>query len=96
MLNDKAPLLECNLIYPTADVLQRNYPRLYPNSPILCKECHAEEDNNKEHFALCSNNIFDFLENLITLINSSFTSDLRHRIHNIIVPVHNTQLIIFN
>ena len=43
---------KCNFIYPTADIQQRNYPRLYPSGNIPCIECNTEMNNN-EHVGLC-------------------------------------------
>ncbi|EXX50479.1 hypothetical protein RirG_270410 [Rhizophagus irregularis DAOM 197198w] len=34
-----ARLKKCNFIYPTIDIQQRNYPRLYPLGKIPCIEC---------------------------------------------------------
>lgn len=42
-----------NFIYPTADILQRNYLRLYLTGPILCPNCHTSEDTNA-HIGLCT------------------------------------------
>ncbi|RGB29351.1 hypothetical protein C1646_818568 [Rhizophagus diaphanus] len=39
-------------IYPTVDIIQWNYPLLYPNNPIPCLECTTHVDNN-EHIGIC-------------------------------------------
>ncbi|CAB4410638.1 unnamed protein product [Rhizophagus irregularis] len=63
---------KCNFIYPTADIQQRNYPRLYPSGNIPCINCNIEKDTN-EHVGLCiahKENIIDILtHHEITLIN---------------------------
>lgn len=36
-----------NFLYPTADIQQRNYPRLFPNGTINCIQCDLTPDNNE-------------------------------------------------
>ncbi|PKY60875.1 hypothetical protein RhiirA4_485086 [Rhizophagus irregularis] len=48
---DGARLKKCNFIYPTIDIQQRNYPRLYPLGKIPCIGCKNMKDNN-EHVGL--------------------------------------------
>ncbi|PKC67085.1 hypothetical protein RhiirA1_458847 [Rhizophagus irregularis] len=43
---------KCNFIYPTIDIQQRNYPRLYPLGSIPCIECASARDDNT-HVGLC-------------------------------------------
>ncbi|EXX57708.1 uncharacterized protein OCT59_029798 [Rhizophagus irregularis] len=43
---------KCNFIYPTIDIQQRNYPRLYPIGSISCIECANAHDDNT-HVGLC-------------------------------------------
>ncbi|GES81152.1 ribonuclease H-like domain-containing protein [Rhizophagus clarus] len=38
---------------PTGSIQQRNYPKLYPTSPIFCPSCQIQEDTNC-HFGLCT------------------------------------------
>ncbi|PKK68398.1 hypothetical protein RhiirC2_713410 [Rhizophagus irregularis] len=44
-------LKKLNFIYPTADIQQRNYPKLYPDR-LPCMECTSTVDTN-EHLGLC-------------------------------------------
>ncbi|PKC55943.1 hypothetical protein RhiirA1_474771 [Rhizophagus irregularis] len=43
---------KCNFIYPTIDIQQCNYPRLYPLGSIPCIECANAHDDNM-HVGLC-------------------------------------------
>ncbi|CAB5179822.1 hypothetical protein RhiirA5_409880 [Rhizophagus irregularis] len=43
----------CNFIYPSIDVQQRNYPRLYPLGNIPCIECQNTQDSNA-HIGTCT------------------------------------------
>ncbi|CAB4437487.1 unnamed protein product [Rhizophagus irregularis] len=68
---------KCNFIYPTIDIQQRNYPRLYPLGRIPCVECKETQDSNA-HIGICqehSNDIvFLLLEegnNLLQLIKDN-------------------------
>ncbi|RIA83521.1 hypothetical protein C1645_833707 [Glomus cerebriforme] len=42
-----------NSLLPTCDLLQRNYPHVYPKTPISCPSCNLSTDSN-DHIILCS------------------------------------------
>ncbi|PKK74387.1 hypothetical protein RhiirC2_774852 [Rhizophagus irregularis] len=78
--------------YPTRDILQRNYPLLYPLGRINCTECSLDEDTNS-HIGLCPVHrqaiqtlLSKFKKKLIDLIKtnhtSSFSFDIESRINN--------------
>ncbi|PKY60373.1 hypothetical protein RhiirA4_484002 [Rhizophagus irregularis] len=54
---------KCNFIYPTIDIQQRNYTRLYPIGNIPCKDCNDIQDSNA-HIGICHNHS----NNIITLL----------------------------
>uniref|UniRef100_U9T2V6 Uncharacterized protein n=1 Tax=Rhizophagus irregularis (strain DAOM 181602 / DAOM 197198 / MUCL 43194) TaxID=747089 RepID=U9T2V6_RHIID len=77
--------------YPTGNILQRNYPDLYPLGRIKCTNCNTYEDSNA-HIGLCPKHrtfISSLLEKykikLIELIrnnnDSSFTFDIESSIN---------------
>jgi ribonuclease HI len=80
---------KANFLYPTLDILQRNYPKLYPNNSIPCTLCQTYTDSNL-HIALCSHHHPIFVnilqkhkEKLYTLLESNsttFTFDLKSRL----------------
>ncbi|PKB98920.1 hypothetical protein RhiirA5_430586 [Rhizophagus irregularis] len=41
------------IVYPTVDIQQRNYPRLYPLGHIPCMECQRVQDSNA-HIGTCT------------------------------------------
>uniref|UniRef100_U9SFJ1 Uncharacterized protein n=1 Tax=Rhizophagus irregularis (strain DAOM 181602 / DAOM 197198 / MUCL 43194) TaxID=747089 RepID=U9SFJ1_RHIID len=45
-------LKKSTFTYPTGNILQRNYPNLYPLGRIHCTECSIDEDTNA-HIGLC-------------------------------------------
>ncbi|PKK58683.1 hypothetical protein RhiirC2_795928 [Rhizophagus irregularis] len=49
---------KCNFIYPTIDIQQRNYPRLYPLGSISCIQCSNAHDENA-HVGLCNDHSSD-------------------------------------
>ncbi|GBB89655.1 hypothetical protein RclHR1_16410001 [Rhizophagus clarus] len=64
-------------LLPTADIQQRNYPRLYPAQPILCSECSTQVYNNS-HIGYCLAHLMELNDSLrlaatylILLITSS-------------------------
>ncbi|PKB99820.1 hypothetical protein RhiirA5_429120 [Rhizophagus irregularis] len=78
--------------YPTGNILQRNYPDLYPLGRINCTECSFDEDTNS-HIGLCPAHrsaidtlLSKFKQKLIDLIKaehtSSFSFDIESRINN--------------
>ncbi|PKB95883.1 hypothetical protein RhiirA5_385710, partial [Rhizophagus irregularis] len=77
--------------YPTGNILQRNYPDLYPLGRINCTECSFDEDTNS-HIGLCpvrcaiDTLLSKFKQQLINLIKaehtSSFSFDIECRINN--------------
>ncbi|PKC57933.1 hypothetical protein RhiirA1_471729 [Rhizophagus irregularis] len=54
---------KCNFIYPTIDIQQRNYPRLYPLGIIPCIQCSNARDMNA-HVGLC----IDHSNDVVTLL----------------------------
>ncbi|GET02155.1 RNA-directed DNA polymerase from mobile element jockey-like [Rhizophagus clarus] len=52
-------------LLPTADLQQRNYPRLYPSRPILCSECNSQVYNNS-HIGFCPSHLTDLNHDLQT------------------------------
>ncbi|PKY39276.1 hypothetical protein RhiirA4_452438 [Rhizophagus irregularis] len=65
---------KCNFIYPSIDIQQRNYPRLYPLGSIPCIECQNVQDSNA-HIGTCTEHSDDIKlilnaekEHLFTLI----------------------------
>ncbi|RIA96673.1 hypothetical protein C1645_815096 [Glomus cerebriforme] len=56
---------------PTCDILQRNFPHIYPQSPITCPSCNTELDSN-HHILLCSKYTNDIIS-LLKSHRSSFT-----------------------
>ncbi|CAB4485566.1 unnamed protein product [Rhizophagus irregularis] len=83
-----------NFIYPTADILQRNYPKLYPKGVIKCVECKCKDDT-ATHVCLCNSHIEDInrilsthktkLGALLMAQSNSFTFDLSDRINKSIL-----------
>ncbi|CAB4442112.1 unnamed protein product [Rhizophagus irregularis] len=78
--------------YPTGNILQRNYPSLYPLGQINCTECSTDEDTNS-HIGLClvhrqfiESFLLKFKNKLIDLLKtehtSSFSFDIESRINN--------------
>ncbi|PKB98789.1 hypothetical protein RhiirA5_430804 [Rhizophagus irregularis] len=78
--------------HPTGNILQRNYPDLYPLGRINCTECSFDEDTNS-HIGLCPAHrsaieplLSKFKQKLIDLIKdehtSSFSFDIECRINN--------------
>ncbi|CAB4485285.1 unnamed protein product [Rhizophagus irregularis] len=78
--------------YPTGNILQRNYPNLYPSGQINCTDCMAHEDTNA-HVGLCPahhNAIKSLLKKfkikLIALLlannDSTFTFGIDSRVNN--------------
>ncbi|GBB90580.1 hypothetical protein RclHR1_01760004 [Rhizophagus clarus] len=62
---------------PTADIQQRNYPKLYPAHPILCSECTTQVYDNS-HIGYCPTHLRELnvslrtaADYLISLITSS-------------------------
>ncbi|PKC55382.1 hypothetical protein RhiirA1_475713 [Rhizophagus irregularis] len=47
-----AKIKKSNFNYPTGNILQRNYPGLYPSGHINCTNCNSQEDTNA-HIGLC-------------------------------------------
>jgi hypothetical protein len=80
---------KANFLYPTLDILQRNYPKLYPSHKLPCMSCQTHTDMNL-HIALCSHHhpIFSNilqkhkkkLYNLLENNSTTFTFDLRSRL----------------
>ncbi|GES86389.1 ribonuclease H-like domain-containing protein [Rhizophagus clarus] len=52
-------------LLPTADLQQRNYPRLYPSGPILCTECNSHIYDNS-HIGFCPSHLSEFNQDLQT------------------------------
>ncbi|GET55903.1 hypothetical protein RhiirA5_504372 [Rhizophagus irregularis] len=86
-----------NFIYPTADILQKNYPKLYPTGPIPCVECKLANDSNL-HVGLCLNTTttskqyYKDIKTLITLLTDNatgFTHDIADRVN--ISPLFNVK-----
>ncbi|GET61852.1 hypothetical protein GLOIN_2v1763333 [Rhizophagus irregularis DAOM 181602=DAOM 197198] len=55
---------KCNFIYPTIDIQQRNYPRLYPIGNIPCKDCNDIQNSNA-HIGICHNHSNDIITLLL-------------------------------
>ncbi|GES74523.1 ribonuclease H-like domain-containing protein [Rhizophagus clarus] len=55
-------------LLPTADIQQRNYPRLYPAHPILCSECTVQVYNNS-HIGYCPAHLRELNDSLRTAAN---------------------------
>lgn len=45
-----------NFIYPTLDILQKNYPKLYPTYILFCQECNTNPDTNS-HTGSCTSHV---------------------------------------
>ncbi|PKK73009.1 hypothetical protein RhiirC2_359008 [Rhizophagus irregularis] len=77
--------------YPTGNILQRNYPDLYPKGRINCAECNTHEDSNAliglcpQHRNHISQLLTKYKNKLIELINnhndSSFTFDIQSSVN---------------
>ncbi|UZO01746.1 uncharacterized protein OCT59_020257 [Rhizophagus irregularis] len=85
-------LKKSTFTYPTGNILQRNYPNLYPFGRINCTECSIDEDTNA-HIGLCPSHrqsitslLTKFKKKLINLIRKERTSnisfDIESRINN--------------
>jgi hypothetical protein len=80
---------KANFLYPTLDISQRNYPKLYPNHKLPCTSCQNNTDTNL-HIALYSHHQPIFtnilqkhktkLYNLLENNSTTFTFDLRSRL----------------
>ncbi|CAB4418532.1 unnamed protein product [Rhizophagus irregularis] len=80
-----------NFIYPTGNILQRNYPELYPIGRIKCPECNLHSDTNaligfcpqhRNNLSNLLNKYKDILIELITINNdSNFIFDIRSSIN---------------
>ncbi|GBC20639.1 hypothetical protein GLOIN_2v1763333 [Rhizophagus irregularis DAOM 181602=DAOM 197198] len=85
-------LKKSTFTYPTGNILQRNYPNLYPLGRIHCTECSIDEDTNA-HIGLCPSHrqsitslLTKFKKNLIDLLRNEGTSnlsfDIESRVNN--------------
>ncbi|PKB94967.1 hypothetical protein RhiirA5_386333 [Rhizophagus irregularis] len=86
-----AKIKKSNFNYPTGNILQRNYPGLYPSGQINCTNCNSHKDTNA-HIGLCPTHrdhivtlLSKFKNKLIHLLlsenDSSFTFDIESRIN---------------
>lgn len=78
-----------NFIYPTLDVSQRNYPKLYPTSTLLCKECNEQPAANfyiglcpkhTDKITILMNKHCQLFINIIDKHATGMTFDLKSRI----------------